>query len=520
MFSFEQFLIVNSRNYPNRLAIVSRQRTLTYSELNRESTCIANALKKRGVIKGDVVAFLLNNSVEWSVVWYACQKLGAVVLPLHGRLRADELIRQMSLVDCSVLIYGNNFAKQVTEIRKNYNTLRFTVCVGEHDESDALTMDSLYEDPNFGEIDVFINNDDPALILFTSGTTGYSKGIMRTQGMLVLHAITLALGNDNTQLPEVMLTTSPLYHTGGLLCLFKMAILGSTLILLDRIDPVEILEMIESYHVTQIMMLPSITYERLYKCYDWRMRDLTSVKEVCISAGKSTYEYALHIFEIFSNCHLRPSWGATETCSVTGMQLSREDLEKDPKIIGVVGKVNAFTEVRIVDKEGNDVQPGSVGEALVRSPMVFSGYLGDPEISENIFTSDGWFKTDDIMKMDPDTDNFYFIDRKSDVIKTGGENVFALEIERAIQEHPSIYECAVVGVPDDTFGEGIAAAVVLKHDRSITKDEFINFCKNQLPSFKKPRYIAIMDSLPINSVGKVQKTVLRDRADELFVSLY
>ncbi len=520
MLEYSNLLLDNVRNHPDRLAVVSRHRMLTYPELNQESNWVANALRKKGIGKGDRLALLGRNSVEWVVIWQACQKLGVVVVPLHSRLTTEEFVYVLTVAQCSALIYGKSFSEAAAEMIANVHTLRLVTCYQEGSSCGADVWQSAFGGLDDSEAKISLSSNDPALILFTSGTTCRAKGVIRTQEMIVLHAITLALENDNTQLPTVMMTLAPLYHSGGLLCLLKMSLLGGTLLVNDRFEPSEILDLIEQYHVTQLMLLPPITYERLYACKDWSQRDLSSVNEVCISAGRCTCEFAFHIFEMFPNCHLRPSWGATETCSVTGAHLTREALEADPGLINCVGSVNAMTEIRIVNEQGQDVPEGMVGEALVRSPMVFSGYLGGTNSPEAIFLDGGWFRTGDLMRMDPKTRYYYFMDRRKDMIKTGGENVYAPEIERVIQEHPAVSDCAVIGVPDPRFDEGIAVAVVLYPGSKLTGEELTEFCKARLPSFKKPRYLAILDKLPVNSVGKVQKNRLRERAEALFHPIF
>lgn len=519
MIYFGQLLCGNARNNPNRLAVVSDRRQLTYEELNRESNRTANALRRRGVKKGDKLALLMNNSVEWVILWCACQKLGVVVVPLHGRLRPAEFVRIIELTACTVLAFDPSYTEAVNEISRRCRGLHGYVYTGTPEGPVPENVMLLSEGTDEREAQAQLKSDDPALILFTSGTTGNSKGVVRTQEMVVLHAVTLALANRSDRPAEVMMTTSPLYHTGGLLCMFKMMLMAGTLVLIDRLEPADVLRLIEAHQVTQLMILPPVTYERLYLFEGRDGYDLSSVQEVCVSAGKCTYENAMHIFEVFPNCHLRPSWGSTETCSVTGMQLHREELLKEPALINSVGRVNSFNEVRVVDKRGRDVPKGTMGEALVRSPMVFSGYIGAPELDEVPFTRDGWFKTGDLVRIDPDSDCLYFMDRKKDIIKTGGENVCALEIERVIQSNPAVLECAAVGVPDDRFGEAIGAAIVLRPGCSISPGELTEFCVTHLPNYKKPRYLAVLDKLPTNSVGKVQKTELRKDARSIFTPI-
>lgn len=521
MLQVGHLLIDGARAYPDRLAIVNKQNELTYKELNRHSNCIANSLKAHGVEKGDRIAVLLRNSAHWVVAWYACQKLGAVCVPLHVRYRADELTEMMRVAECTVLIYGEPYEATAEQIVENYGeNLHVIICAGGRGFCDSiLPWHDLIEADESEEAQVPTNNDDPALLLFTSGTTGEPKGVLRTQEMVMLHAICMGLRNNSPFRHDTMMSTAPLYHIGGLQGMIKMHLIGGTYITLNGINPEVIIDSIEKYKVTQLQMLPPVTYERVYHTDVWKNRDLSSVWEVCVSAGKCTQEYIDHIFEMFPDCHLRPSWGSTETCSVTCMHLFKEELEKDPGLINTVGRLMPMTEVRIVDNEGQDVLPGEPGEALVRSPMVFRGYINQRGRTTKALSNDGWFRTGDIMRLDPESELFYFIDRKKDVIKTGGENVFALEIERVLQKHPSIRECAIVGVPDVRFGEAIAAAIVLEPGHELTGEELVEYCREKLPSFKKPRYMAIMDELPTNHIGKVQKTVLRDRADTLFTQI-
>lgn len=513
------FLTNNARNVPSRAAIITGERTLTYRELDTESALLAGALRRRGIARGDRVALLMKNCAEWAVVWYACQKLGAVLVPLHSRLGAEELVREVGLVGGAALIYGGELREAAAAIRDGCPGLWLLVGLGAEPLAGSEAWDALLDGAEPCAADCETADGDPALILFTSGTTALPKGVVRTQAAAALHGMTLALAGGGMD-AEAMLTTAPLYHTGGLLCLLKMAILGGTLILPERFDAAEVAAMIGRCRVTQLMLLPPVVYEWLYQSRAWERHDLSSVREVCISAGKCTMEYAMHIFEMFPNCRLRPSWGSTETCSVTGMLLSREELVRDPGLIRSVGRPNALTEVRIVDERGVEVADGEAGEAQVRSPMLLAGYAGPGGGTESALDADGWFRTGDLMRLDPVSRCYYFLDRKKDMIKTGGENVYAPEVERVIQTHPAVAECAVVAVPDPRFGEAVGAAVVLKPGASLTGAELTEFCRARLPSYQKPRYLAVLERLPVNDVGKVQKALLRRDAARLFAPIF
>jgi long-chain acyl-CoA synthetase len=364
------------------------------------------------------------------------------------------------------------------------------------------------------EAQVDLAEDDEAVILFTSGTTGYSKGVMRTQRMVRDHALVLAIKNGEQDCPEVMLTSSPLYHAAGLLCVLKMAALAGTLVLADKLEPTLVLGLIERYKATQVLMVPPVVYNRLAAHHGWESYDLSSVREAQVSAGRCSQAYAETIFSLFPQACLRVSWGSTETCSVTGGIVTRDELRCNPQLIEMVGTLNALFEVRLVDEEGNEVKGEAVGAALVRSPMVFKGYLGDCSDGEHAF-DDGWFVTKDRLKRDGEG-RYFFAGRSQDIIRSGGESVYAQEIEQVLLGHPDVLDCAVVGLPDEYYEETIGAAVVLRPCSELTQEQLLEWCKTRLAGYKKPRRWAIMDALPVNSMGKVVKERLREQADLLF----
>ena len=514
MVCFGNFLMRNVTCFPDRPAIAYGDTVLTYAQLNEGSNRLAHSLAELGLKRGDRLALLMGSSVEWILIWYACQKLGIALLPLHVRVLQDELARTIELADCRALVYGAQFKEQASYIKTHCTVVGKYICNAETPDGTSYRLSELLANEDSSEAQVELGPDDECVILFTSGTTGVSKGVVRTQQMVRDHALVLAVEDEKSDDHEVILTPAPLYHTAGLLCVFKSAVLAGTLILLDRFDARAICAAIEKYKATQIFLLPPISYQRLYQSGESEEYDLRSVKLALLSAGKSTYECIMDIWRMFPNCKIRPSWGSTEVCSITGSNLSREDLEREPELMNTVGKINCLAEMRIVDENNNDVPTNVVGEAIVRSTMVFDGYLGCPGSRETCFV-DGWFKTEDLMRKD-ERGYYYLMDRIKDMVKTGGENVYAQEVERVIQSHPSILDSAVIGVPDARFGEAIAAAIVLRAGCCLESTDFLEFCNARLPSFKKPRYWAIVDKLPENDVGKVQKTVLRKNAAQLF----
>ena len=518
---FGQYLLNNAKLYPDRPALITEGHVLSYNQLNEESNRLANSLASLGLGKGDRLAIYIRSGVEWILIWYACQKLGIAVVPLHLRLMVDEIARAVNLAEASALIYDANYEENAERIQRECSSVKQFIRIGTPEETSvagksvngALPWENL-PGTDYTEAQIELDGSMPAVILFTSGTTGIPKAVLRTQQMVCSHSAVLADDSIVSGQANIMLTPAPLYHTAGLFCIFKMAALGGTLILVDGFNCIKICSLIERYKASEILLVPPVSYQRLFQSESAKKSDLSSIKLALLTAGKCTDECLNEIFKMFPNCMVRPSWGSTEVCSATGANLSRTELEANPRLKRTVGKANRLTQIRLVDEQGNDVPTGSDGEALVKSCLVFSGYLGNPELTEKSF-SDGWFKTGDIMRRDSDG-YYYIMHRKKDMIKSGGENIYAQEVERVIQKYPPILDCAVIGIPDERFDEAVAAAVTLRKGCTLNVDDFFEFCRQNLSDFKKPRYLAVMDFLPTNDVGKIQKSVLRKNAGELF----
>ncbi len=518
MYQFSYFLIRNANCYPNRFAVIFQDQELTYRELNQRANRLANSLSQLGVVKGNRLAFWFRNSIEWVVIWYATQKIGVTAVPLNINLLTDEIARTMNVAECNSLIYHEEFSDKVHEARELCPRLERMICYGDKVPNGEYDLNQLCEQGSDEEAQINLYGEDESMVVFTSGSTGVSKGVLRTQQSVRDYALLLAIENDNCHRPEIFLTHNPLFHTGGFVSILKMAVLCGTIILENNFDPGQILKHIERYRVTQIFTIPPNLYTRLSQYPDWQKHDLSSVREAQCTGGKLSMSLAMTIFDLFPNCRIRPSWGTTEICGSTSVLLSHQDIMENPERIKSVGKLYTMVEIRLVDEQGNNVPDGEVGEALVRSPYVFREYLHMPEKTIQVLQKDGWFHTEDMMKRDQDG-YYYLVDRKKDMVKTGGENVYAQEVESVLRDHPAIYDCAIIGVPDAKFGEAVAVAIVLKPGATLKPDELIAYSKANLPSYKKPRYWAIMDRLPTNSIGKIQKNVLRDQAANLFTKI-
>jgi len=513
MYQVSYFLTRNSTMIPDKPAVIYNGRVLTYRELNTLACRLANHLMRLGIKKGDRVGMLVRNSLEIVVLWHATQKMGATALPINLRLLKEEVAHILNDAQCSILIYSSMFSKLAREsaamspcVRQLiYKRIDDNECIG-------IDLDTLLAEGDDSEPDVHIASEDESVILYTSGTTGKSKGVMHTQKMVREYAYMMALENDPPNSPSTVLVQSPVFHLGGMSHIWRMAVLGGTLVMVNKFYSEEILQNIQEHKVSEIYLLPPILIKRLYDHPDWRSYDLSSVRAVMCSGGKCSMDIADMIFEMFPGCKIRLSYGSTETFGPTTTYVTRDMIKARPELATTIGRLNNQVEIRIVDENGNDVPDGTPGEALVRSPMVFRGYLNLPELNAKVFEKNGFFHTGDMLRRTED--GYYFIvDRIKDMIKTGGENVYAQEVEGTLRDFENIFDCAVIGLPDPEMGEGVAAAIVTRDGKPLDAKEFLDECRAKMPGYRKPRYWCFLKELPTNSVGKLQKSVLREHPE-------
>lgn len=510
MYQFGHYLIRNASMYPDRLAFSCYGKEYTWCELNRETNRVANSLKALGVRRGDRVAYMFRNCTETVLCFLATQKIGATAVAINTHFLAGEISRIMDVTDCKVVLFDADFSKTIHDAAQLYGKLQLVITTGEPAPGERRFSELLTGSAEEAQVD--LSEDDESVIILTSGTTGTSKAAVRTQKMMREYGQMLAIENDNSHRPEVALTHCPFFHTACLSILVKMLALCGTFVLVNKVNPDFIFEQIQTYHVTQMLVVPPLIYMRLYDSGLWRQYDVASLREAQFTGGKCSEDYVRKICEMFPNASLRASYGSTETCAPCSMVISQEELLAHPERITSVGHINANCELRIVDRQMRDVPVGEVGEALVRSPMLFRGYLKNDELNQRVF-SDGWFHTEDLMRRDANG-YYYLVDRVKDMIKTGGENVYAQEVEDILRNHPAISDCAVIGVPDVRFEEAVAAAIVLKAGMTLSDEELVRYCRETLPSYKKPRYVAYMDEVPHNVTGKVQKSILREHLEQ------
>lgn len=498
----------NAKRYPNKAAIVFEEVRLTFGELNARVNCISNALLSIGLATGDRVAFLLQNSNVFLEFFFGVAKAGMIAVPLNYRLSDRELLEVIEDSDAKLLVVGLGYeetAEKISQQSKNLENYIFISesGIGHYHFNEIIRSYSSSEPVRIPSLD----ENSLAAIIYTGGTTGKSKGAMFTHRNFLESCANEIMG-VGFRADECGLLAIPLFHISivHILCNFY---LGGTTILADRVDPKLMMETIEREKVTYTILVPTAIL-RLLESPDFGKYDLSTLRTIIYGGAPIPLELLKRTKKTLGDI-LVQVYGMTEACG-TVTCLAKEDhvleeSETHNERIGSLGRALSNTEVKIVDDFGEEVPTGTVGEIVVRGPMVMQGYWKKPEITEQAMR-DGWLATGDLAMMDEDG-FLYLNDRKKDMIISGGENIYSKEVENVLVSHPSILEAAVVGIPDLEWGEAVKAFVILKQGCQLNADEIIEFCKRNLANYKKPKAVEFVNSLPYTSIGKVDKVALR-----------
>ena len=488
---------------PNEIAIVDvfGGRNLSYGSLDDRACRLASWLHTHGVGRGDRVAILAPNCPEVFELEFASGKIGCIALPLNWRLTVPELEYILNDSSPSVLIYDERFRPAAEELAKRCNLpqlLQLDVEDARNEYAEAIAGAS--DTPETLRLKL----SDPAMILYTSGTTGHPKGAIITHQMNLINAFNL--GTPAAISPAtVQLVILPLFHTGGLNC-YANPILhaGGRLLLMREFEPGRTLQILgdPALGVTHIFAVPA-PYQFMMQHPDFDSTDLSRLSNAGIG-GAPCAEPILKGW-LDRGVPMVQGWGMTET-SPGGLSLDTVDAVRK---VGSTGKPLMHTEVKIVDDEGNTLGPGGIGELLIRGPNITPGYWNNPEATADSFDGD-WLKTGDAARIDEEG-YFYIVDRWKDMYISGGENVYPAEVENVLYGLPQIAEVAVIGVPSERWGETGMAIIVTKPDQSIDEQTIIDHCLANLAKFKVPQSVAFIDILPRNATGKVLKRELRTR---------
>lgn len=487
---------------PEREAIVFGKIRLNYRDFNARINQVANALAAQGVTKGDRVAMLLFNSNVFLEVFFACAKLGAIALPLNYRLSPAELQYILDDAQAETLICHQGLQHLISPIY-DQTALKHTIVAAMEGEevSGGPEYEQVIANSSDAEPTTLVIQDDPLMMMYTSGTTGNPKGALLSHANPTWVAVNTMLSDLALKHDDAALTVAPLFHIGGLAIHTLPAIyIGATMVLHANFDPEETLRTVERERINVLFLLPAM-WQMLSRIPDFDTHDLSSLRYL-ISGGAAC---PIPVIEFFQKRGLPflEGFGMTET-TASACVLSNEDAVRKN---GSVGKPLIHVQMRIVDPEGNDVPQGETGELVLRGPSIFLEYWNRPEDTAEAFKG-GWFHSGDLARQDEEG-FYYIVDRKKDMLISGGENVYPTEVEQVIYRHPKVQEVAVIGVPDDKWGEVPMALVVPKPGESLTLEELEEFCRDKLARFKTPKHLVEIDELPRTATGKILKRELR-----------
>lgn len=490
---------------PHQEAIVepATGRRLTFEELNERSNRVANALIDAGVARGDRVALLLMNGAEFIESFFAAGKIGAVNVPLNWRLVPDELEFIVGDAGASVMIFGAEFAEAASELRRRGTTSITTwIQQGGSPNEGVLDYDEWIAAASDDEPVISASGDDLLFIMYTSGTTGLPKGVMHSHHTVFWANLTIASTADFRK-GDVFLNALPLFHVGALVPALGCVYNAATIVLLRSFDPSQAWEVIRTERVTITLMVPAML-QFMLAVHDPDQHDASSLRW-CMS-GAAPVPVSLIEAYMALDIEIQQVYGLTESCGPACVISSADAAAR----IGSTGKAFYFTDVRVVDQDGNACAPGEPGEVIVRAEHVMQGYWNRPDATAETVV-DGWLHTGDVATMD--VDGFVtIVDRIKDMLISGGENVYPAEIENVLLSHEKIADAGVIGVASDKWGESPLAVVVAK-DPSLTAEDVMEYTRGKLAAFKTVKAVEFVDELPRNASGKILKRELRDRFD-------
>lgn len=482
------------------------RREISWNVFNEKANRFANLLLSRGIKKGDKVAILLMNCLEWLPIYFGILKTGALAVPFNFRYSADEIEYCVNLAEVDVFVFGPEFIGRMEDIAEKISKNRLLFFVGEGCPTFAEDYRSLTANCSSKSPDIKLSESDDAAIYFSSGTTGFPKAILHNHESL-MHACRVEQKHHGQTKNDTFLCIPPLYHTGAKMHWFGSLLSGGKAVLLRGTKPEYILKAISQEHCTIVWLLVPWAQDILdaldnktlkledYELSQWRLMHI-GAQPVPPSLIKHWHDY-------FPNHQYDTNYGLSESIGPGAVHLGVENVHK----VGAIGKPGYGWSAKIADENGNEVKQGEVGELCLKGPGVMTCYYNDPKSTAEVL-KEGWLFTGDMAMQDEDG-FYYLVDRKKDVIISGGENLYPVQIEDFIRTNDAVHDVAVIGLPDKRLGEIAAAIIELKDGYICTEEEMNDYCL-ALPRYKRPRKI-FFDEIPRNPTGKIEKPKLRER---------
>ncbi len=509
------FLNIASAICPDRELMVFQDKRWTFEQTNERVNRLANALTGLGIEKGDRVGILLVNCYQYVEAYFALAKIGAILVPLNFRAKADELSYMLANAETKLLFVGARYLDMVDKMLPDLPSVEQCVSVEEAKEG-KLYFEDMISSASSEEVFTEIDDEDITILMYTAGTTGRPKGVPLKHSGFVSYILD-SVEPANPEIEERNLLTVPLYHIAGIQATLAAVYGGRTLVLMSQFETKEWLETAQKEKANRAMLVPTML-KWIIDDPDFDTYDLSSLRVITYGAAAMPYEVIKKAIEVLPSARFINAFGQTETASTITflgpddhvIEGTEEEKEKKLKrLTSSIGKPLPDVEVKIVDEEGNALPLLEVGEIVAKGPRIMAGYWKDEEKTAKVMTSDGWLRTGDTGYID-DEGYIYLAGRADDLIIRGGENISPKEVEDVLYSHPKIEDAALIGIPDPEWGQECRAIVVLKQGESATEEEIIEHCKS-LSGFKRPKSVVFIDELPLNQMGKVLKKKLREQ---------
>ena len=493
---------------PNKTCVVQGDFRLTYGQVEERANRLARALVAMGLKAGDRVAIFQTNCFQFAEMIYAIAKVGGIFLNLNFRLRGEETSYILSNAEPQILILGDRYVELIKNIRPKLPFIKNHIVIG-LPPSDMQDYESVLSQQSPAPYPcVPVQGDNTACLIYTSGTTGLPKGAMLT------HANIVTPFTDKYSFPAgTLLLNVPMYHIAGVVSTLLPLYRGDTQIVLPQFETGIFLEIVEKEKVAATYLVPTML-QGVLDHPDFPKKDLGSLKAIGYGASPMPVKLLMRAKDLLKVDYTN-YFGLTESTGIVSvlspedhrLEGTKDELGKKTRRLAGIGHSIPEGEVRIVDDQDRDLPIGTVGEILARGKKIMKGYWNNPKATEETLLG-GWLHTGDLASMDEDG-YLYLAGRKKDMIIRGGENIYPVEIENVLHSHPKVLEAAVVGLPDEYWGEVVKAVIILKPGERATSEEIIEYCRERLASYKKPAIVEFVESLPKNAMQKVLKNVLR-----------